>query len=94
MLVTLTPADCHVSILDDDMAHYILRLIWCKGSKHAFEAFSDALRREMAPWGLTVSIIEPGFMRTPVCITSSMLCYSIPPPHSYANFDWIDYPWC
>lgn len=33
-------------------------------SKYALEAFSDALRREMAVWGLRVSIIEPGFMRT------------------------------
>ena len=35
-------------------------------SKYAFEAFSDCLRREMAVWGLRVSIIEPGFMRTPI----------------------------
>ena len=35
-------------------------------SKYAFEAFSDCLRREMQPWGLRVSIIEPGFMRTPL----------------------------
>jgi NAD(P)-dependent dehydrogenase (short-subunit alcohol dehydrogenase family) len=33
-------------------------------SKYALEAFSDCLRREMAPWGLRVSIIEPGAMRT------------------------------
>jgi NAD(P)-dependent dehydrogenase (short-subunit alcohol dehydrogenase family) len=35
-------------------------------SKYALEAFSDCLRREMAPWGLHVSIIEPGMMRTPI----------------------------
>ncbi|CAF1421141.1 unnamed protein product [Rotaria sordida] len=33
-------------------------------SKYALESFSDCLRREMAIWGLRVSIIEPGFMRT------------------------------
>jgi NAD(P)-dependent dehydrogenase (short-subunit alcohol dehydrogenase family) len=33
-------------------------------SKHALEAFSDCLRREMYPWGLHVSIIEPGTLRT------------------------------
>lgn len=35
-------------------------------SKFALEAFSDSLRREMHSWGLHVSIIEPGFMRTPI----------------------------
>ncbi|CAF4816225.1 unnamed protein product [Rotaria sp. Silwood1] len=35
-------------------------------SKYALESFSDCLRREMAPWGLFVSIIEPGPMRTPI----------------------------
>lgn len=35
-------------------------------SKFALEAFSDCLRREMHPWGLHVSVIEPGYMRTPI----------------------------
>ena len=35
-------------------------------SKFALEAFSDSLRREMYVWGMHVSIIEPGFMRTPI----------------------------
>jgi NAD(P)-dependent dehydrogenase (short-subunit alcohol dehydrogenase family) len=35
-------------------------------SKYALESFSDCLRREMAIWGLRVSIIEPGIMRTPI----------------------------
>ncbi|CAF2070091.1 unnamed protein product [Rotaria magnacalcarata] len=35
-------------------------------SKHAFESFSDFLRREMFPWDLRVSIIEPGCLRTPI----------------------------
>ena len=35
-------------------------------SKYALEAFSDCLRREMAVWNLHVSIIEPGFMHTPI----------------------------
>jgi NAD(P)-dependent dehydrogenase (short-subunit alcohol dehydrogenase family) len=34
-------------------------------SKFALEAFSDCLRREMHVWGLEVSIVEPGYMRTP-----------------------------
>jgi NAD(P)-dependent dehydrogenase (short-subunit alcohol dehydrogenase family) len=35
-------------------------------SKYALESFSDCLRREMFPWDLHVSIIEPGVMRTPI----------------------------
>ena len=33
-------------------------------SKHALSSFSDCLRREMSPWALRVSIIEPGSLRT------------------------------
>ena len=35
-------------------------------SKYALESFSDCLRREMAVWGLRVSIVEPSYMRTPI----------------------------
>jgi len=33
-------------------------------SKHAIEGFSDVLRLELAPFGISVSIIEPAFQRT------------------------------
>jgi NAD(P)-dependent dehydrogenase (short-subunit alcohol dehydrogenase family) len=33
-------------------------------AKYALKSFSDCLRREMAPWKLRVSIIEPGALRT------------------------------
>ena len=35
-------------------------------SKHAMEALSDALRQELAPWGLHVSLIEPGSVGTEI----------------------------
>ena len=35
-------------------------------SKHAVEAFSDSLRREVWPFGVHVSLIEPGFAKTPI----------------------------
>ena len=35
-------------------------------SKHAMEALSDALRFELAPWNIQVSLIEPGGVQTPI----------------------------
>eukprot|EP00026_Physarum_polycephalum_P008240 Phypoly_transcript_08319.p1 GENE.Phypoly_transcript_08319~~Phypoly_transcript_08319.p1 ORF type:complete len:189 (+),score=26.55 Phypoly_transcript_08319:792-1358(+) len=39
-------------------------------SKYAMEAFSDSLRREMPKWGISVYVVEPGFMRTPMVTNS------------------------
>ncbi len=36
------------------------------GSKHAVEAFTDALRRELGVFGIKVIAIEPGNIRTPI----------------------------
>ena len=35
-------------------------------SKHALEAIADALRVELMPWGITVSLLEPGAVATPI----------------------------
>jgi len=35
-------------------------------SKHAVEAMSDALRRELRPWGIEVSLLEPGSIATEI----------------------------
>ena len=35
-------------------------------SKYAFEAITDALRIELLPWGISVSVIEPGDVATPI----------------------------
>jgi NAD(P)-dependent dehydrogenase (short-subunit alcohol dehydrogenase family) len=35
-------------------------------SKYALEALTDALRMELQPWGIQVSIIEPGAIATPI----------------------------
>ena len=35
-------------------------------SKFGLEAFSDSLRRELHPWGIHVSIVEPGAIATPI----------------------------
>lgn len=37
---------------------------WYHASKHALEALSDALRFEVAPFGIDVVLIEPGLIRT------------------------------
>jgi NAD(P)-dependent dehydrogenase (short-subunit alcohol dehydrogenase family) len=42
-------------------------------SKHALEALSDALRIEVAPFGVDVVIIEPGWIRTAFAQTANEL---------------------
>lgn len=37
-------------------------------SKHALEAITDALRVELGPWGIEVSIVEPGNIKTPIWV--------------------------
>ena len=39
-------------------------------SKYAMESFSDALRRELRPWGIEVSLLEPGAIATEIWQTS------------------------
>lgn len=39
-------------------------------SKFALEAVADAFRRELAAWGLKVSVVEPGRIPTPIWSTS------------------------
>jgi len=35
-------------------------------SKHALEAIADSLRVELGPWGISVSIVQPGSVKTPI----------------------------
>jgi NAD(P)-dependent dehydrogenase (short-subunit alcohol dehydrogenase family) len=52
-------------------------------SKHAVEAFTDALRQELRPWGIWVSVIEPGAVATPIwekgARTRDQLLAALPP---------------
>jgi len=40
-------------------------------TKHALEAFSDALRMELAPYGVAVVLIEPSFVATDIGVGSA-----------------------
>ena len=42
-------------------------------SKYACEAFSDGLRYEMRPWGLSVHIIEPGMFSTSITDANTLV---------------------
>jgi NAD(P)-dependent dehydrogenase (short-subunit alcohol dehydrogenase family) len=39
-------------------------------SKFALEAAADAMRVELRPWGITVSLVEPGIISTPIWETA------------------------
>ena len=41
-------------------------------SKFALEAMSDALRLELAPWGISVSLVEPGAIRSQIWQRATM----------------------
>ena len=41
-------------------------------SKFALEAMSDALRLELAPWGITVSLVEPGAVQSQIWQRATM----------------------
>jgi NAD(P)-dependent dehydrogenase (short-subunit alcohol dehydrogenase family) len=40
-------------------------------SKHALEAIADSLRVELSPWGIGVTIVEPGTIKTPIWTRSA-----------------------
>lgn len=58
-------------------------------SKFAMEAVTDSLRQELRPWNVSVSAIEPGFIRTPL-VTNSFAAFE-------KNWDELGenvmYPW-
>ena len=46
-------------------------------SKHALEALADTLRVELRPFGIAVSLVEPGTIRTPIWKKSAELADSL-----------------
>jgi NAD(P)-dependent dehydrogenase (short-subunit alcohol dehydrogenase family) len=46
-------------------------------SKHALEALADALRIELRPFGIAVSLVEPGTIRTPIWEKSAKVADSL-----------------
>ncbi len=60
------------------------------GSKFALEAMSDALRMELAPWGISVSLVEPGAVQSRIWQRATMSAthmLSGVPPASRALYD-------
>ena len=58
-------------------------------SKFALEALTDALRLELAPWSISVSIVEPGAVATPIWEKSATAARTIlgtVPPESIALY--------
>lgn len=48
-------------------------------SKFALEAMADALRLELAPFGVSVSIVEPGLIATPIWTKPQTAVADLPP---------------
>jgi NAD(P)-dependent dehydrogenase (short-subunit alcohol dehydrogenase family) len=48
-------------------------------SKFALEAMADALRVELAPWGINVVIVEPGTIATPIWTKPQRAADELPP---------------
>jgi NAD(P)-dependent dehydrogenase (short-subunit alcohol dehydrogenase family) len=46
-------------------------------SKHALEALADSLRIELRPFGVSVSLVEPGTIRTPIWEKSAVVADSL-----------------
>jgi len=46
-------------------------------SKHALEALADSLRIELRPFGVSVSVVEPGTIKTPIWEKSAALANSL-----------------
>jgi NAD(P)-dependent dehydrogenase (short-subunit alcohol dehydrogenase family) len=58
-------------------------------SKFALEGFSDVLRRELRPWGIEVSVIEPGTIATPIWdkgIASGDVLQETMPPEAMRDY--------
>ncbi|KAM4838999.1 retinol dehydrogenase 5 isoform X2 [Urocitellus parryii] len=60
-------------------------------SKFGLEAFSDSLRRDVASFGVRVSIVEPGFFRTPVTSLENLentlqACWARLPPATQTHY--------
>ena len=41
---------------------------------HGVEAITDAMRQELRPWGIEVSLVEPGAIATPIWEKSKKSC--------------------
>jgi NAD(P)-dependent dehydrogenase (short-subunit alcohol dehydrogenase family) len=64
-------------------------------SKFALEAFNDVLRRELDPWEISVSIIEPGSVDTPIwdkAVASSRRMLDPLDEHRRAMYDQVMQP--
>mmetsp|Transcript_19251 Transcript_19251/g.31002 ORF Transcript_19251/g.31002 Transcript_19251/m.31002 type:complete len:252 (-) Transcript_19251:321-1076(-) len=55
-------------------------------SKHAVEGFADSLRREMLPFGVKVSVLQPGFTTTPIFKTDIFITSKEPYTQYERNF--------
>ena len=66
-LPLLRPARGRIVFMSSVAGRSALPIMGAYGaSKHALEAMADALRLELRPWGIAVSLVEPGVIATEI----------------------------
>jgi short-subunit dehydrogenase len=70
----------HLAVISSASAYNPMATVAAYGSSKAAIAYTmDALRYELAPWGVDVSVVYPGFVRTPLTAKNGRMPFLMEP---------------